>query len=290
MYSIEGTASGWGPAVKLDGQYIQSEPGGAWQLSDGQGNLIDGGHTIDSNSMITAADALNAEKAYTSAGNTQQYYDPTTKKWYNATYNMQTKAWDTTGEATHDNFGNDDVYSGGNWQAGTITREGATAAGIDGSQFNIDAPTVRGVKGKAGNSLFGEAAAGPTAQDYIDQYGFQGALQNEARLQSARLLSAKNDRRAARRAAWKTGNVGNGQLNAIRQEYKDTRDEIKSQHKAQTAALLNRYTSRNHSTIGAQSLTSGTMNHTPAPTGSPTGAKSEEYTVLQQQGGWLNKF
>lgn len=289
MYSIEGTASGWRPAVKL-GQYIQSEPGGVYQLTDGQGNLIEGGHTIDTNAMIAAADAVNAEKAYTSAGNTQQYYDPTTKKWYNATYNMQTKAWDTTGEATHDNFGDDDVYSGGNWQAGTITREGATAAGIDGSQFNIDAPTVRGVKGKAGNSLFGETASGPTAQDYIDQYGFQGALQNEARLRSARLLSAKNDRRAARRAAWQNGLVGNGQLNAIRQAYRDTRDEIKSQHKAQTAALLNRYTSRDHSTIGAQNLASGTMTHKPAPTGSTPGAKPEEYTVMQRQGGWLNQF
>ena len=109
MYSIEGTASGWGPAVKL-GRYIQSEPGGVYSLADEQGNLVEGGHTIDNNAMIAAADAVNAEKAYTVAGNTQQYYDPTTKKWYNATYNMQTKAWDTTGEATHDNFGDDEDF------------------------------------------------------------------------------------------------------------------------------------------------------------------------------------
>ena len=190
-------------------------------------------------------------------------------------------------------FNTDDFRHGitmNDFQVGKLTRDQATAAGIDVSQFDIEAPTVRGVRSKAGNSLLGETASGPTAQDYIDQYGFAGALQNEARLQSARLLSAKNDRRAARRAAFKTGNVGSGQLRDIRQEYRDTRDEIKSQHKAQTAALLNRYTSRDHSTIGAQPLTSGTMTHQPAPTGSVTGAKSKEYTIMQRQGGWLTKF
>lgn len=190
-------------------------------------------------------------------------------------------------------FNTDDFRQGitmNDFQAGKLTRDQATAAGIDVSQFDIEAPTVRGVRGKAGNSLLGETASGPTAQDYIDQYGFAGALQNEARLQSARLLSAKNDRRAARRAAWKHGLVGEGQLKAIRQEYRDTRDEINSQHRAQAAALLNRYTSRNHSTIGAQGLTSGTMTHTQASTGSSTGSQPAEYTIMKRQGGWLNKF
>lgn len=182
-----------------------------------------------------------------------------------------------------------------NWDnySGTFDTEDNAVAAIGREAFDQGAftgKTVRGVTGKSGNTWLGADTSSPTAQDYIDQYGFQGALQNEARLQSARLLSAKNDRRAASKAAWKSGLVGNGQLKAIRQEYKDTRDEINSQHRAQTAALLNRYTSRNHSTIGAQDLTSGTITHTPAPTGSSTGAKPEEYTILQRQGGWLNQF
>lgn len=289
IYSIEGTANGWGPATKL-GRYMRSKPGGAYQLTDEEGNLVEGGHSFDASSMISAIDATNSEKAYTSAGNTQQYYDPITKKWYNATYNMQTKAWDTTGEASHENFGDDDLYAGGNWQSGTITREGATAAGIDSSKFNIEAPTVRGVRGKGGNSLFGEAATGPTSQDYIDQYGFQGALNNEGRLRRSRLLEAKQDRRAASRAALKNGLFGQGQLRAINQEWKDTRDEIKSQHKAQTAALINAYTGRSHSTVGTPNLTTGSMTHTPASTTQSTPAKKEEYTIMQKQGGWLNKF
>ena len=182
-----------------------------------------------------------------------------------------------------------------NWDnySGTFDTEDNAVAAIGREAFDQGAftgKTVRGVTGKSGNTWLGADTSSPTAQDYIDQYGFAGALQNEARLQSARLLSAKNDRRAARKAAWKHGLIGNGQLKAIRQEYRDTRDEINSQHRAQAAALLNRYTSRNHSTIGAQDLTSGTMTHTQASTGSSTGSQPAKYTIMNRQGGWLNQF
>jgi hypothetical protein len=52
------------------GKYMQSKPG-TFQLIDVEGNLVEGGHSFDATSMISAIDATNAEKAYTSAGNTQ---------------------------------------------------------------------------------------------------------------------------------------------------------------------------------------------------------------------------
>jgi hypothetical protein len=73
---------------------------------------------------------------------------------------------------------------------------------------------------------------------------------------------------------------GQGQLRAINQEWRDTRDEIKSQHKAQTAALINAYTGRSHSTVGTPNLTTGSMTHTPASTAQATPAKKEEYTIM----------
>jgi hypothetical protein len=115
-------------------------------------------------------------------------------------------------------------------------------------------------------------------------------LNNEGRLRRSRLLEAKQDRRAASRAALKNGLVGQGQLRAINQEWRDSRDEIKSQHKAQTAALINAYTSRSHSTVGTPNLTTGSMTHTPTSTTQAIPAKKEEYTIMSKQGGWLTKF
>lgn len=182
-----------------------------------------------------------------------------------------------------------------NWDnySGTFDTEDNAIAAIGREAFDQGAftgKTVRGVTGKSGNTWLGADTSSPTSQDYIDQYGFQGALNKEGILRRARLLEAKQDRRAATRAALKNGLVGQGQLRAINQEWRHTRDEIKSQHKAQTAALINAYTGRSHSTVGTPNLTTGSMTHTPASTAQATTAKKEEYTIMQKQGGWLTKF
>lgn len=182
-----------------------------------------------------------------------------------------------------------------NWDnySGTFDTEDNAVAAIGRETFDQGAftgKTVRGVTGKSGNTWLGADTSSPTSQDYIDQYGFQGALNNEGRLRRARLLEAKQDRRAATRAALKNGLVGQGQLHAINQEWRDARDEIKSQHKAQTAALINAYTGRSPSTVDTPNLTTGSMTHTPASTAQTTPAKKEEYTIMQKQGGWLTKF
>lgn len=182
-----------------------------------------------------------------------------------------------------------------NWNnySGTFDTEDNAVAAIGRETFDQGAftgKTVRGVTGKSGNTWLGADTSSPTAKDYIDQYGFQGALNNEGRLRRSRLLEAKQDRRAASRAALKNGLVGQGQLRAINQEWRDSRDEIKSQHKAQTAALINAYTGRSHSTVGTPNLTTGSMTHTSASTAQAAPAKKEEYTIMQKQGGWLTKF
>lgn len=285
-------------------------------LTDCEGNIIHK-HQIGGwirkgstgfNTSVLNSDFTKAKTGTTGATGQVHYYQDANGRWLQQSWQDgaggNPGSW-STGTSEYDanafqewrNANANNIFKTGftaNWDnySGTFdTQENAIAA-LGQTEFDKGwtSKTVRGVTGEKGNTWLGTEAKDPTAQDYVNQYGLQGALQKESRLRAARLLQAKNDKRAARRSAWENGLVGSGQLKSIRTAWKNQRDAIKSQHKAQAANLINTYTSKNPTFVTTPDITVGQSTTAQSPvntTSTQTG--TDDYKVLKN-GGWLTKF
>lgn len=259
------------------------------------------------NTAVLNSDFTKAKNGTTGTPGQVHYYQDANGRWLQQSWQEgvggNPGSW-STGTSVYDasdfqewrNANADNIFKTGftaNWDnySGTFdTQENAIAA-LGQAEFDKGwtSKTVRGVTGEKGNTWLGTEAKDPTSQDYVNQYGLQGALQKESRLRAARLLQAKNDRKAARRSAWENGLVGDGQLRNIRTAWKNQRDAIKSQHKAQAANLINTYTSKNPTIVTTPDITVGQLTTTNPVNTTSARTSVDDYTVLKN-GGWLAKF
>lgn len=241
------------------------------------------------NEEVTAADPIQ----YTDGTN---WYTANSVKGADGQYH-----WGEGVAANINDFGDDDMRTGltkADLDAGTITRDQATTAGIDVSQFAGPSRTVRGVRVEGSNSLLGTTGEF-TADDYLNRLGAKGVYQNERNLWRKKMREVRSDRASAYRNAAVTrrdDDTSNDKTRgSITATFKDVKNTYKKNFANQAAhnidAIFNKYKNIPTGSYQPQGSDNGSLDVVVSGQQSaPHNNDKLDVVSAKKQGGWITKF
>lgn len=274
----------------------------------------DGTWTAGTQTLGKLASLGNAYDETTTGAASQQYYDGT--DWYNMNAVQDASGnwvWQKGNKAVLGDFNDDDMRTGltkADLAAGTITRNQATAAGIDISQFQKDPISKRGITVDGGNELLGTTGE-LDADKYLEMKGARGVYQNERNLYRKELRKLRSEKRFGYKNAWQSRqdkdadgklNTANDKKNSdVTEKFTTAKSNLRQNFSNQAAhnvdAIFNKWNrisagsySPSQSTNGNDSTNleiiegKGTTNTS----GSQDG--NLEVLTAKKAGGYLNKF
>lgn len=207
----------------------------------------DGNGYKQGNVALTNLQGLgNAYNEEATAAGPIQYTDGT--NWYTAHAVRGADGqyhWGEGVAANINDFGDDDMRTGltrADLDAGTITRDQATAAGIDISKFQKAPISKRGVTIDGGNTLLGTIGV-LDADKYLEVKGARGVYQNERNLYRDALRDLRSDKRFGYKNAWESrqDKGADGKLNTANDK---KNKDVTKQFDAAKAALRQNFSNQ----------------------------------------------